>query len=82
MLGHYSTGKDRKFVLLEDVFKNFPNMPMILEIKENNDLLIRKVQLSFNLILLIKFVSGSSSVLSLFVKSVPVLACHCEKKQK
>ncbi|XP_050980624.1 lysophospholipase D GDPD3 [Labeo rohita] len=41
--GHYSTGKDRKFVLLEDVFKNFPNMPMILEVKENNDLLIRKV---------------------------------------
>ncbi|RXN22506.1 glycerophosphodiester phosphodiesterase domain-containing 3 [Labeo rohita] len=26
-----------------DVFKNFPNMPMILEVKENNDLLIRKV---------------------------------------
>ncbi|KAK2877012.1 hypothetical protein QQF64_004135 [Cirrhinus molitorella] len=42
-VGHYSTGKDRKFVLLEDVFKNFPNMPMSLEVKENNDLLIRKV---------------------------------------
>lgn len=42
-VGHYSTGKDRKFVLLEDAFKNFPNLPMILEIKENNDLLIRKV---------------------------------------
>ncbi|XP_073684252.1 lysophospholipase D GDPD3 [Garra rufa] len=41
--GHYSTGKDRKFVLLEDVFKNFANMPMILEVKENNDMLIRKV---------------------------------------
>uniref|UniRef100_A0A672NUL2 Glycerophosphodiester phosphodiesterase domain containing 3 n=1 Tax=Sinocyclocheilus grahami TaxID=75366 RepID=A0A672NUL2_SINGR len=42
-VGHYSTGKDRKFVLLEDLFKKFPSMPMILEIKENNDLLIKKV---------------------------------------
>ncbi|XP_067225515.1 lysophospholipase D GDPD1 [Chanodichthys erythropterus] len=42
-VGHYSTGKDRKFVLLEDVFKKFPNMPMMVEIKENNDLLIKKV---------------------------------------
>uniref|UniRef100_A0A673GEA4 Glycerophosphodiester phosphodiesterase domain-containing protein 3-like n=1 Tax=Sinocyclocheilus rhinocerous TaxID=307959 RepID=A0A673GEA4_9TELE len=41
-VGHYSTGKDRKFVLLEDLFKKFPSMPMILEIKENNDLLIKK----------------------------------------
>uniref|UniRef100_A0A673G9N3 Glycerophosphodiester phosphodiesterase domain-containing protein 3-like n=1 Tax=Sinocyclocheilus rhinocerous TaxID=307959 RepID=A0A673G9N3_9TELE len=38
-----NTGKDRKFVLLEDLFKKFPSMPMILEIKENNDLLIKKV---------------------------------------
>lgn len=44
VLGHYSTGKDRKFVLLEDVFKKFPNMPMMVEIKENNDLLIKKVR--------------------------------------
>uniref|UniRef100_A0A8C2A4F5 Glycerophosphodiester phosphodiesterase domain containing 3b n=1 Tax=Cyprinus carpio TaxID=7962 RepID=A0A8C2A4F5_CYPCA len=42
-VGHYSTGKDRQFVLLEDLFKKFPSMPMILEIKENNDLLIKKV---------------------------------------
>lgn len=42
-VGHYSTGKDRRFVLLENVLKNFPNMPMTLEIKENNDLLIKKV---------------------------------------
>ncbi|KAG1933398.1 lysophospholipase D GDPD3 [Pimephales promelas] len=42
-VGHYSTGKDREFVLLEDVFKKFPNMPMMIEIKENNDLLIKKV---------------------------------------
>lgn len=42
-VGHYSTGKDRKFVLLEDVFKKFPNMPMMIEIKENKDLLIKKV---------------------------------------
>uniref|UniRef100_A0A8C2A3W3 Glycerophosphodiester phosphodiesterase domain containing 3b n=1 Tax=Cyprinus carpio TaxID=7962 RepID=A0A8C2A3W3_CYPCA len=41
-VGHYSTGKDRQFVLLEDLFKKFPSMPMILEIKENNDLLIKK----------------------------------------
>jgi len=31
-------------VLLEDVFKKFPNMPMMIEIKENNDLLIKKVR--------------------------------------
>lgn len=42
--GHYSTGKDRRFVLLENVMKNFPNMPMTLEIKENNALLIKKVR--------------------------------------
>lgn len=46
VLGHYSTGKDRQFVLLEDLFKKFPSMPMILEIKENNDLLIKKVRSS------------------------------------
>ncbi|XP_065109494.1 lysophospholipase D GDPD3 [Paramisgurnus dabryanus] len=42
-VGHYSSGKDRRFALLEDVFKKFPNMPMILEIKEDNGLLIKKV---------------------------------------
>lgn len=42
-VGHYSTGKDRKFVLLEDFFKKFPSIPIILEIKVNNDLLIKKV---------------------------------------
>ncbi|KAA0725448.1 Lysophospholipase D GDPD3 [Triplophysa tibetana] len=40
---HYSSGKDRRFALLEDVFQKFPNMPIVLEIKENNDLLIKKV---------------------------------------
>ncbi|TRY74192.1 hypothetical protein DNTS_004358 [Danionella cerebrum] len=39
----FYVGKDRKFVLLEDVLKAFPNMPMTIEIKENNDLLIKKV---------------------------------------
>ncbi|XP_051522544.1 lysophospholipase D GDPD3-like [Myxocyprinus asiaticus] len=42
-VGHYSSGKDRRFALLEDVFKKFPNMPMAIEIKQNNELLIKKV---------------------------------------
>uniref|UniRef100_I3KTI2 Glycerophosphodiester phosphodiesterase domain containing 3a n=1 Tax=Oreochromis niloticus TaxID=8128 RepID=I3KTI2_ORENI len=41
--GRYSTGKDRKFALLEDVFKKFPEMPISIEIKENNHQLIKKV---------------------------------------
>ncbi|XP_062309187.1 lysophospholipase D GDPD3a isoform X2 [Osmerus eperlanus] len=41
--GHYSTGTDRKFALLEDVFRKFPNMPINIEIKEENTVLIQKV---------------------------------------
>uniref|UniRef100_A0A3Q4M6A7 Glycerophosphodiester phosphodiesterase domain containing 3a n=1 Tax=Neolamprologus brichardi TaxID=32507 RepID=A0A3Q4M6A7_NEOBR len=41
--GRYSTGKDRKFALLEDVFKKFPEMPISIEIKENNHELIKRV---------------------------------------
>ncbi|XP_066522188.1 lysophospholipase D GDPD1 [Hoplias malabaricus] len=41
--GHYSTGQDRKFALLEDVFKKFPQMPVNIEVKEYNDDLIEKV---------------------------------------
>nr|ACO09442.1 Glycerophosphodiester phosphodiesterase domain-containing protein 1 [Osmerus mordax] len=40
--GHYSTGTDRKFALLEDVFRKFPNMPINIEIKEENTVLIQK----------------------------------------
>uniref|UniRef100_W5LNW4 Glycerophosphodiester phosphodiesterase domain containing 3b n=1 Tax=Astyanax mexicanus TaxID=7994 RepID=W5LNW4_ASTMX len=40
---HYSTGKDRKMALLEDVFKKFPKMPINIEVKENKDELIEKV---------------------------------------
>ncbi|XP_046893558.1 lysophospholipase D GDPD3a isoform X2 [Hypomesus transpacificus] len=40
--GHYSTGTDRKFALLEDVFRMFPNMPINIEIKEENTMLIQK----------------------------------------
>ncbi|KAG9267396.1 glycerophosphodiester phosphodiesterase domain-containing protein 1 isoform X1 [Astyanax mexicanus] len=42
-VGHYSTGKDRKMALLEDVFKKFPKMPINIEVKENKDELIEKV---------------------------------------
>uniref|UniRef100_A0A3Q3R844 GP-PDE domain-containing protein n=1 Tax=Monopterus albus TaxID=43700 RepID=A0A3Q3R844_MONAL len=42
-VGHYSSGADRKFVLLEDVFKRFPKLPVSIEIKENNSQLIEKV---------------------------------------
>ena len=42
--GHYSTGTDRKFTLLEEVFRKFPKMPVNIEIKEDNSLLMEKVQ--------------------------------------
>ncbi|KAI4897523.1 hypothetical protein NFI96_018359 [Prochilodus magdalenae] len=42
-IGHYGTGQDRKLSLLEDVFKKFPKMPINIEVKENNDVLIGKV---------------------------------------
>ncbi|XP_035259937.1 lysophospholipase D GDPD3 [Anguilla rostrata] len=41
--GKYSTGEDRKFILLEDLFKKFAKMPVNIEIKEDNTLLIKKV---------------------------------------
>ncbi|XP_041812905.1 lysophospholipase D GDPD3a [Chelmon rostratus] len=41
--GRYSSGVDRKFALLEDVFRKFPKMPVSIEIKENNHQLIEKV---------------------------------------
>ncbi|XP_038553023.1 lysophospholipase D GDPD3a [Micropterus salmoides] len=41
--GRYSSGADRKFALLEDVFRKFPEMPVSVEIKENNKQLIEKV---------------------------------------
>ncbi|XP_072561175.1 lysophospholipase D GDPD3a isoform X2 [Paramormyrops kingsleyae] len=41
--GYFSTGTDRKFALLEDVFRSFPKMPINIEIKEDNDQLIKKV---------------------------------------
>ncbi|XP_023265766.1 lysophospholipase D GDPD3-like [Seriola lalandi dorsalis] len=41
--GHYSSGADRKLALLEDVFRKFPEIPVSLEIKENNHKLIEKV---------------------------------------
>ncbi|KAM4530434.1 lysophospholipase D GDPD3a isoform 2-T2 [Odontesthes bonariensis] len=41
--GRYSTGADRKFALLEDVFRKFPELPVSIEIKENNQQLMQKV---------------------------------------
>ncbi|XP_061557175.1 LOW QUALITY PROTEIN: lysophospholipase D GDPD3a [Phycodurus eques] len=41
--GHYSSGSDRKFTLVEDVFRQFPEIPISIEIKENNSQLIEKV---------------------------------------
>uniref|UniRef100_A0A667YQ02 Glycerophosphodiester phosphodiesterase domain containing 3a n=1 Tax=Myripristis murdjan TaxID=586833 RepID=A0A667YQ02_9TELE len=38
-----SLGADRKFALLEDLFRKFPDVPVNIEIKENNCLLIQKV---------------------------------------
>ncbi|XP_041851776.1 lysophospholipase D GDPD3a [Melanotaenia boesemani] len=41
--GRYSSGTDRKFAQLEDVFRRFPGTPISIEIKENNHQLIKKV---------------------------------------
>ncbi|KAM3864310.1 lysophospholipase D GDPD3a [Diretmus argenteus] len=41
--GRYSSGADRKFALLEDVFRKFPATPVNIELKEKNILLIEKV---------------------------------------
>ncbi|XP_027016873.1 lysophospholipase D GDPD3a [Tachysurus fulvidraco] len=41
--GRYSTGSDRKFALLEEVFRKFPKMPVNIEVKELNIELIEKV---------------------------------------
>ncbi|XP_057716502.1 lysophospholipase D GDPD3a [Corythoichthys intestinalis] len=41
--GHYSSGFDRRFALLEDIFRKFPEVPVSIEIKENNNQLIEKV---------------------------------------
>uniref|UniRef100_A0A8C7YWH2 Glycerophosphodiester phosphodiesterase domain containing 3a n=1 Tax=Oryzias sinensis TaxID=183150 RepID=A0A8C7YWH2_9TELE len=41
--GRYSTGVDRKIALLEDVFRKFPELPVSIEIKENNKRLMQKV---------------------------------------
>ncbi|XP_058868326.1 lysophospholipase D GDPD1 [Acipenser ruthenus] len=41
--GHYSTGTDRQIALLEQVFQKFPKVPVNLEIKEDNEALIKKV---------------------------------------
>ncbi|KAM6905349.1 lysophospholipase D GDPD3a [Xenentodon cancila] len=41
--GRFSSGTDRKFALLEDVFRKFPETPVSIEIKENNHQLMQKV---------------------------------------
>ncbi|KAA8584936.1 hypothetical protein FQN60_003630 [Etheostoma spectabile] len=63
--GRYSNGPDRKFALLEDVFRKFPKLPVSIEIKENNKQLIKKnasMPYSFSvnrgLLLLFLFYSG------------------------
>ncbi|XP_038138243.1 lysophospholipase D GDPD3a isoform X2 [Cyprinodon tularosa] len=40
--GHHSTGTDRKIALLEDVFRKFPQIPISIEIKENNQQLMQE----------------------------------------
>lgn len=41
--GHYSSGSDRQLALLEDVFRKFPKIPISIEIKEDNEQLIKEV---------------------------------------
>ena len=40
---HQVTGEDRKIPLLRDVFEAFPNVPINVDVKVNNDRLIAKV---------------------------------------
>ncbi|XP_049555340.1 lysophospholipase D GDPD3 isoform X2 [Orcinus orca] len=41
--GHFAHGSDRHMVRLEDVFRRFPRMPISVEVKEQNEELIRKI---------------------------------------
>uniref|UniRef100_A0A671PTB9 Glycerophosphodiester phosphodiesterase domain containing 3a n=1 Tax=Sinocyclocheilus anshuiensis TaxID=1608454 RepID=A0A671PTB9_9TELE len=41
--GHFSTGSDRNFALLEDVFRKFPHIAVNIEVKENNSMLVEKI---------------------------------------
>ncbi|XP_069782979.1 lysophospholipase D GDPD1 isoform X2 [Narcine bancroftii] len=41
--GYYTTGADRRIPRLDEVFQKFPTLPVNVEIKENNPVLIRKV---------------------------------------
>nr|XP_030727541.1 lysophospholipase D GDPD3 isoform X4 [Globicephala melas] len=41
--GHFAHGSDRHMVRLEDVFRSFPRMPISVEVKEQNEELIRKI---------------------------------------
>lgn len=41
--GEESTGQDHNFALLEEVFQRFPQTPINIEVKEDNDILIEKV---------------------------------------
>uniref|UniRef100_A0A673NGD7 Glycerophosphodiester phosphodiesterase domain-containing protein 1-like n=1 Tax=Sinocyclocheilus rhinocerous TaxID=307959 RepID=A0A673NGD7_9TELE len=40
---HFSTGSDRNFALLEDVFRKFPHIAVNIEVKENNSMLIERI---------------------------------------
>ena len=48
-LGKYCQGnmKDRRIPLLREVFEKFPNIPINLDIKVNNDELIQKVSVTY-----------------------------------
>ncbi|XP_063077379.1 lysophospholipase D GDPD3a [Engraulis encrasicolus] len=41
--GHFSCGEDRKFLLLEDLFRTYPTMPVNIEVKGKNPALIAQV---------------------------------------
>ncbi|XP_007987549.2 lysophospholipase D GDPD3 isoform X2 [Chlorocebus sabaeus] len=41
--GHFAHGSDRRMVRLEDLFQRFPRTPMSVEIKGNNEELIREI---------------------------------------
>uniref|UniRef100_A0AAY5EVL9 GP-PDE domain-containing protein n=1 Tax=Electrophorus electricus TaxID=8005 RepID=A0AAY5EVL9_ELEEL len=74
--GHFSTGLDRRFALLEDVFRMFPKVPINIEVKEENKELIEKVSA-----LVKKFNRESitvwASVDSRIMKACRKVVCSC-----
>lgn len=52
-------GDDKRIPLLRDVFEAFPNTPVNIDIKANNDTLIKKVRVDPAVLLIFHFLESS-----------------------